>query len=101
MITMAEPRRTPAAPNAAQPEQALSSMKAHRLFPNRTSLYVHEVANALEISVQQTISLINEGLLIAIEITGRGNKTSREHWRIPVGEFDAYVQRRRSDRKAQ
>ncbi len=80
-------------------ELALSSMKAHRLFPGRTSLYVHEVADALEISIPQVISLINEELLIAIEITGKGNKTSREHWRIPVGEFDAYVERRRSDKK--
>ena len=80
-------------------EQSLSSMRAHRLFPGRTSLYCHEVAKALEITVPQVISLINEGLLVAVEVTGRGNKSSREHWRIPVGCFDDYVERRRSDKK--
>lgn len=101
MIAMADPRKpiAPAKASAVQEELPLACMKAHRLFPGRTSLYVHEVADALEISIPQTISLINEGLLVAIEITGKGNKSSREHWRIPVGEFDAYVERRRSDKK--
>ncbi len=76
-----------------------SCMKAHKLFPGRTSLYVREVSDALRISVPHVISLINEGLLGAIEITGKDNKTSQDHWRIPVGEFDAYVERRRSDKK--
>lgn len=96
MIAMAQP---PKHSSPHQEELPLSSMKAHKLFPGRTSLYVHEVADALEISVPQTISLINEGLLVAIEITGKGNKSSREHWRVPVGEFDRYVEARRSDKK--
>jgi hypothetical protein len=74
-------------------------MRAHKLFPGRMTLMVPEVANALEIDEKHLISLINEGVIGAIEITGRGNKSSREHWRIPVGEFDAFVDLRRSDRK--
>lgn len=83
----------------AQDHVPLSAMQAHRLFPGRTSLYVHEVAAALEISVPHALSLILEDQIKAIEITGKGNKTSREHWRVPVAEFDRFIEARRSDKK--
>lgn len=76
-----------------------SSVKAHSLFPGRKHLYLHEVADALEVTVPHVITLILEGELLATEITGRGNRTSREHWRVPVGEYDAFIERRRSDKK--
>lgn len=86
-------------PPTTAAEQPLASIKAAKLFPGRTSLYCHEVAKALRVSVPQVLSFIEEGALLAVEVTGRGNKTSREHWRIPVGEFDRFVESRRSDKK--
>jgi len=72
----------------------LESKLAHRVFPERSMLMVTEVAKALRIDHKQVVALINEGLLGAIEITGRGNKSSREHWRIPVASYDDYIRRR-------
>jgi len=57
-------------------------------------LMVSEVARALGIDDKQVVSLINEQLLGAVEITGRGNVSSREHWRIPVAAYDDYIRRR-------
>ena len=89
MIAMAEKPRSE--DKAGQMELALSTVLSHKVFSGRSTLYVHEVADKLEISVPHVISLINEGLLDAIEITGKGNRTSREHWRIPVSGYDKYV----------
>jgi hypothetical protein len=90
--------RIPAVPNkqAKQVELSLGlpDMLSHKLFPGRTSLMVPEVAKALDIDEKSVIRLINDALLGAIEITGRGNKSSREHWRIPVASYDEYVNRR-------
>jgi hypothetical protein len=72
----------------------LPGMLAHKKFPGRTSLMVPEVAAVLGIDDKQCVSLINEGLLGAVEITGRGNRSSREHWRIPVECYDDYIRRR-------
>ncbi len=85
-------------PAAGGQEQTLSSVLSRHVFPGRNTVYVHEVANTLRISVPQVISLINEGLLDAVQITGRGNKTTREHWRIPVSAYDEYIRRRRNCR---
>ncbi len=83
-----------------QQEQALATVLSHKVFPGRNSLYVHEVANGLQITVPHVISLIQEGLLDAVEVTGRGNKTAREHWRVPVSAYDAYILRRWNNRSA-
>lgn len=72
----------------------LPGMLAHKKFPGRTSLMVLEVAAVLSITDAQVVTLIQEGLLGAVEITGRGNKSSREHWRIPVECYDDYIRRR-------
>lgn len=106
-IAMSQPSNRVAAATAASTNGSkqtelplgLAGMLAHKLFPGRTSLMVPEVAIALEIDEKHVISLINEGLLGAYEVTGRGNKSSREHWRIPVKSFDDYIERR-SNRKA-
>ena len=72
----------------------IENQLAHRVFPNRTMLMVPEVATALGISVPQVISLINDQLLGAVEISGQGNISSRQHWRIPVTAYDDYIRRR-------
>lgn len=74
----------------------IEKVLSQKLFPGRTSLMVREVAKALRIDEKHVVSLINEGLLDAIEITGKGNKSSRYHWRIPVSAYDDYIRRRRS-----
>lgn len=100
MIAMAAPSKNRNAANGAhQEELALTTVLSHQLFPGRSSLYVQEVAKALEIDAKHVVDLINEGLLDAIEVTGRGNKSSREHWRIPVSAYDAYVRRRWNNRE--
>ena len=77
----------------------LASVLSHKRFPNRSMLMVPEVARALEIDEKHLIDLINEDLIDAVEITGRGNKTSREHWRIPVSAYDEYIRRRHNRRQ--
>lgn len=76
-----------------------ASIRASKLFPGRSTLYLHEVAKALSVSVAHIIDLIAEGKLSAVEITGKGNKSSREHWRVPVGDFDRFIEENRSDKK--
>jgi hypothetical protein len=97
IATMPAPKKTPA-PAFTQEELPLISVLAHTIFPGRKTLYVFEVADALSITDAHVISLINEGLLDAIEVTGKGNKTSREHWRIPVSAYDDYLRRRRNQK---
>jgi len=100
MIAVAEPKKSThsakagASSHQKELELGLPGMLAHKKFPGRTSLMVPEVAVVLEIDDKQVVSLINEGLLGAVEITGRGNKSSREHWRIPVECYDDYIRRR-------
>ena len=96
MIAMAEPRK-----QQSELPLGLMGMRAHKLFPGRTSLMVQEVARALEIDDKHVVSLILEGLLGAVEVTGKGNKTSREHWRIPVASFDEYIRRRGNHGRAE
>jgi hypothetical protein len=93
VIAMAQPPKH-SAPQFRQEELALSTVLSHKLFPGRSSLYVAEVANALEIDEKHVVDLINEGLIDAVEVTGKGNKSSRQHWRIPVSAYDDYVRRR-------
>ncbi len=96
MIAMAEPAKL----SQSDLDLPLASVLSHKRFPGRSSLMVPEVAKALEIDEKHLISLIDEGLLDAFEITGRGNKTSREHWRIPVSAYDEYIRRRHNKRRA-
>lgn len=87
---------TPQKPMAEKQVDPLSSVLSQKLFPGRTRLMVMEVARALRINDKHVVSLINEGLLDAVEITGKGNKSSRGHWRVPVSAYDDYIRRRRS-----
>lgn len=98
--TMTAPRKTSPLkgaspiPPQSELELGLPGMLAHKKFPGRTSLMVQEVAAVLSIDDKQVVSLIQEGLLGAVEITGKGNASSREHWRIPVECYDDYIRRR-------
>lgn len=95
----------------AQDELALSSVRAHAIWPGRSSLRVAEVAKELCITEQQVIDLIQEyqdtggkGGLAAVDTASglkskfnpTGNKTPRSHWRIPVSAFDAFVNARKN-----
>ena len=76
----------------AQDELPLSSVLSHQLFPGRASLYPHEAAAALSISVDHLCNLIESGQFRgAINIASSGNRRGRQFWRIPVSAFDAYV----------
>jgi hypothetical protein len=77
----------------------LSGMLSAKQFPRRTTLMVSEVGRAIGMTDQQVISLINEGVLGAVEITGCGNISSRKHWRIPVQCYDDYIRRRSNSKE--
>lgn len=87
-----------------QEELALSAVRAHAIFPGRTTLRVAEVAVQLEITEQQVVDLINGGQLLGVDISSglkscnnpTGNKTARSYWRIPVSAFDEFIARRKS-----
>lgn len=93
---MAEP---PKKSSQAELDLPLASVLSHKRFPGRSMLMTSEVAKALAIAERHVIDLINEGLLDAVEITGKGNKSSREHWRIPVSAYDDYIRRRHNKRR--
>lgn len=106
MIAMAKPHSAFRDPNSAlrPPSQAeldlpLASVLSHSRFPGRSMLGVPEVAKALAIDEKHLIDLITEGLIDAVEVTGKGNKSSREHWRIPVSAYDDYIRRRHNRRR--
>lgn len=96
--------RTATKNDPAQEELALSAIKAHALFPGRSTLYVSEVCKALSMSENQVIDLIESGQLAAVDISSglkkdgikNGNKTPRAYWRIPVSAFDAFVNARKN-----
>lgn len=77
-------------PAIVQEELPLSSVRPHVKFPGRSTLYVHEVASALNITNQHVIDLITEGKIQAVNIAGK-NQTAREYWRVPVSEYDKYL----------
>ena len=93
-------------------DRGLASFKAHALFPGKTSVRVGEVAEALGVTQQQVVDLIEEyrdtdgasGLAAVNVASGlhtrlnpRGSKTPRCHWRIPVAAFDAFVEARKNN----
>lgn len=87
----------------AQGELALSSIRAHEIFPGRSTLYVCEIATVLRCTIQHVINLINEyeetggtgGMKgFSIHSVKEGQKTPRSWWRVAVSDFDAFVQKR-------
>lgn len=93
MIAMAPAPKKPAQ-QQSELTLGLPGMLAHNKFPGRTNLTIPEVARVLEIDAKHLIDLIREGIIGAIEITGRGNLSSRERWKIPVEAYDDFVRRR-------
>lgn len=82
-----------------QDELPLSSIKAHVLFPGRTSLYPHEVAKALSMTTAAVIDLCEEGAIEAVNIAGKNNKSDRKFWRIPVSGYDKYTRENSNQNK--
>ena len=60
-------------------------------FPNRTMLYISEVAKRLEVDEQHVRNLITTRKLHAVD-SGKG----RRLWRIPVRSFERFVADRSS-----
>lgn len=87
-----------------QDDLPLASVLPHTVFPGRQTLRIKEVATALGISENQVIALIEEGKLLAIDISdgkGRdqkpaGSRVLRRNWRIPVSAYDAFLRRNNS-----
>jgi hypothetical protein len=109
MSTLATLKRS--LPKVSPDERTLAGLKAHTLFPQRTTLYVAEVARVLSVTEQQVIDLIHEyrdtdgtSGLAAVNIASgrqttinpRGNRSPRAHWRIPVSAFDAFIDSRKN-----
>jgi hypothetical protein len=92
MIAMAE--RPKSISSQSELALGLPGMLSHRLFPGRISITVMEVAKAVDCDHKHVLDLIKEGVLGAIEITGRGNLSSREKWKIPVDSWDDFIRRR-------
>ena len=87
---------TPAAEHVNSP--GLESILASGAFPGRSTLFVAEVAQALRITKQHVINLIDEGFLSAIDVANCSNSKSgaptRRALRIPVGSYDNYIRSR-------
>lgn len=97
---------------AAQKEaqlRTLESLLSKNRFPNRSSLRVHEVAEALQITVQHVRCLAEEfrdtggkqGLPALNLSSGDGKKsetgrnaTGRGCWRIAVSDYDEFLRKR-------
>ncbi|MDR3404967.1 MAG: hypothetical protein P4L99_20860 [Chthoniobacter sp.] len=91
-------------------ESGLAAFRAHELFPGRTALRIGDVAEALSISEQQVLDLIEEfrdtagasGLgalnircgLSDLKQNSTRPRTVRSQWRIPVAAFDAFINAR-------
>ena len=94
-------------PQHALPEErGLAAFQAHQLFPGRTSLRVRDVAQALGVTRQQVVDLIEEyretdgrsglgainvasGLHRELRADSSGER--RCQWRIPVAAFDVFI----------
>lgn len=93
------------------PSRELSSA---RLFPGKAILRVKEVAQVLDVHIDQIIKLIELGALEAMDISSPkrkdgerdgmhddsgkpvpvGKKSSRRHWRIAAADLDRFISRR-------
>lgn len=71
---------------------SFSSISSPRLFPNRTSLRVQEVAKALQVDLKTVVGWIESGDLAAVN-TGNA---SQSYWRIPVSAYDVFLKKRKS-----
>ena len=65
-------------------------------FPGRTALYPQEVADRAGLSLQHILDLIEEGVIVAIDFSGRGNLTDRRTLRIPLENWRAFLLSRKT-----
>jgi len=75
-------------PNIVQLEFQLSSLD----FPGRRVLYPLEVSQRLGVTVDHIYDLIDEGLLVGIDLAGKG--ASRRLIRIPIESYRNFVVQR-------
>ena len=67
----------------------------NRVRPLVGHLTVPEVAVGLSVTEEHVGSLIEEGLLSAIDVAGANNKSQRHQWRIPLPAYQAFRRARR------
>jgi hypothetical protein len=72
-------------------ESRLGPALSSALFPNRTSIYPWEFSRKQQMSVNQVIDLIRDGVILATRINSPSNKSDRCNYRIPVCEYDRFV----------
>jgi len=70
-------------------------------FPGRVSLYPHEVAEKLSISLDQVYKLVDDGSLrTTINLASKLNRTSRRELRIPIESYrDLIITRTEGDHR--
>jgi len=60
-------------------------------FPGRSSLYPHEISARVGMSVDQIYDLVDDGSLVAINISSTANKTGRRALRIPIESYRNFI----------
>lgn len=60
-------------------------------FPGRASLYPHEIAGRVGMSVDQVYDLVDDGSLVGIDISSKANKTARRSLRIPIESYRNFI----------
>ena len=93
-------------PLSEQEKRRIENLLSRRKFPGRSSLRVREVAEALSITIQHVLNLIEEyrdtggesGLMALNVASGVGgpaspsrNRSQRGTWRVSVNAFDEFV----------
>lgn len=66
-------------------------------FPGRTTLYPYECAERIRCTTNHIYDLIEEGKLVGIDISGRGNLSNRRCVRVPVEAWRAFLKSNRTD----
>jgi len=69
---------------------------AESVFPNRNFLMISEVSKVLKCTNQHVLDLIEEGQLVAVDISGPAvdRNTARRCLRIPVSSYDNFLRTR-------
>jgi hypothetical protein len=88
--------------SASMDDLPFRSISPSVIFPGRISLYLWEVAEVFPCHVNHVRDLIEEGKLGAIDISGnkvaigRHCAAARRFWRVPVSEYEKFIQDNRS-----
>jgi len=73
------------------PDEQLQFPFASLDFPGRTSLYLHEIAEKLGISVDQVSDLCDDGSLVAVDCSSKETKSGRRALRIPIESYRDFI----------